>query len=150
MNQPTEGYIPFKGYKTFYKVFGTAKSKQTPLLVLHGGPGSAHNYLLGLAALTEDNRQVVFYDQLGCGKSDIPKDWDRIGRLPEITLPTLITSGQYDELTPWQAAITRNQIPHSRLNIITNGSHLAHIEQEPYYLQIVRDFLADAESKPES
>jgi pimeloyl-ACP methyl ester carboxylesterase len=44
------------------------------LLVLHGGPGSAHDALEGLAALAEQGRLVVFYDQLGSGESDRPDD----------------------------------------------------------------------------
>ena len=44
-----------------------------PLVVLHGGPGSGHDALLPLAALS-DQRPVVFYDQLGCGRSDAPED----------------------------------------------------------------------------
>jgi proline iminopeptidase len=39
-----------------------------PLLCLHGGPGMPHDYLEPLAALSEE-RPVVFYDQLGCGRS---------------------------------------------------------------------------------
>jgi len=46
---------------------------KTPILLLHGGPGGAHNYLLPLKALA-DERPVVFYDQLGCGRSDAPED----------------------------------------------------------------------------
>jgi proline-specific peptidase len=42
-----------------------------PLLLLHGGPGAGHDYLEPLQALG-DERPVIFYDQLGCGKSDIP------------------------------------------------------------------------------
>jgi proline iminopeptidase len=45
----------------------------TPLLLLHGGPGAAHYYLLPLGALA-DERPVIYYDQLGCGKSDCPQD----------------------------------------------------------------------------
>lgn len=45
----------------------------TPLLVLHGGPGMASDYLEPLAALAKE-RPVVFYDQLGCGRSDRPRD----------------------------------------------------------------------------
>jgi len=44
-----------------------------PLLCLHGGPGSTHNYLDPLEDLG-DRRQVIFYDQLGCGRSDKPDD----------------------------------------------------------------------------
>ncbi len=50
---------------------GTGKG--TPLLVLHGGPGVPSYYLNPLAALGDD-RPVVFYDQLGCGRSDQPAD----------------------------------------------------------------------------
>ncbi|MBL8324294.1 MAG: proline iminopeptidase-family hydrolase [Rubrivivax sp.] len=42
-----------------------------PLLLLHGGPGAGHDYLEPLQALGSA-RRVVFYDQLGCGKSDRP------------------------------------------------------------------------------
>ena len=44
-----------------------------PILLLHGGPGMGHNYLLRLAALA-DERPVIFYDQLGCGLADSPAD----------------------------------------------------------------------------
>lgn len=286
---PKEGFIPFKGYKTYYKAYGGINSTKSPLLVLHGGPGSCHNYLLGLAELADDDRQVIFYDQLGGGLSDHSDDeslwtiqlfldeliavrehlglkkvhilghswggmlaidyllahpkgicsavlassmismplfqaeaeklkqafdpkvyrtlrvhetagttdsdeyqsaydtyrknhlfrskhfpneletpkgfqndiaykkmwgaseawangtmqnWDRTDRLNEIDVPTLITSGQYDELTPHQAAITRDAIPNSQLEIFTNGSHLVHIEQSAEYITCISAFLA--------
>ena len=48
-----------------------------PLLALHGGPGSTHNYFRPLERLA-DERPVVLYDQIGCGNSDRPRDveWD--------------------------------------------------------------------------
>jgi proline-specific peptidase len=45
----------------------------TPLLALHGGPGSTHNYFGPLEDLA-GQRPVVLYDQIGCGKSDRPED----------------------------------------------------------------------------
>ena len=68
---PGEGYIPVTGGKVWYRIVGTGKG--TPLLVLHGGPGVPSYYLNPLAALGDD-RPVVFYDQLGCGRSDQPAD----------------------------------------------------------------------------
>lgn len=72
----TEGTVPFRGYRTWYQVVGELPPRggTAPLLVLHGGPGLPHDYLGGLAELAERGRTVVFYDQLGCGRSDHPDD----------------------------------------------------------------------------
>lgn len=67
------GTADVPGGKVWWLRASTAGSKKTPLLTLHGGPGSGHNYLLPLKALA-DERPVVFYDQLGCGKADAPAD----------------------------------------------------------------------------
>ncbi|MCA0453771.1 MAG: proline iminopeptidase-family hydrolase [Chloroflexi bacterium] len=81
MTQPTtEGYIPFKGYKTWYKIVGEKEEPgKLPLLLLHGGPGACHDYLWSLAAMADTGRRVIFYDQIGCGLSQIgeskPEMW---------------------------------------------------------------------------
>lgn len=72
--QTTEGTIDFvvagETYKTWYKVVGDLKGPQRPLVVLHGGPGAAHFYLLSLADLASARGiPVIFYDQLGVGSS---------------------------------------------------------------------------------
>jgi proline iminopeptidase len=66
-----EGFVDVPGGKVWYRVVGSGNA--TPLLVLHGGPGIPSQYLNRLSALA-DERPVVFYDQLGCGKSDKPTD----------------------------------------------------------------------------
>jgi proline-specific peptidase len=294
MTEIKEGFLPYKGYKTYYKTVGVTAPGKFPLLVLHGGPGSCHNYMLPLAGLAETGRQIIFYDQLGCGKSDQPEDdslwvvktfldelkavrehlglkeihllgqswggmlaieylltkpkgiqsavlasamismplyqaeveilkkdlppevyktlraheaagttdsqayakayevygkhhlfrgetfpkefesptnskdspayhkmwgaseayadgdlkaWDKIGRLHEITVPTLITSGQYDELTPRQALVTHAEIPGSEIEILTAGSHCAHIEHPDEYNARVAEFLDKVEKR---
>jgi proline iminopeptidase len=45
-----------------------------PVLLLHGGPGAASYYMEPLAERLASRRGVVFYDQLGCGRSDQPDD----------------------------------------------------------------------------
>ncbi len=68
-----EGFIPFRGYRTWYRVVGAGETKvKVPLLCLHGGPGMSHDYLETLEAIALTGRQVIFYDQLGCGNSDHP------------------------------------------------------------------------------
>jgi proline-specific peptidase len=53
---------------------GGAAAESTPLLILHGGPGVPHDYLENLEALASRQQRVIFYDQLGCGRSDQPDD----------------------------------------------------------------------------
>jgi proline iminopeptidase len=66
-----EGRASVPGGKIYWRKFGSGG--KTPLLLLHGGPGASHNYLLSLKALA-DERPVIFYDQLGTGKADAPTD----------------------------------------------------------------------------
>lgn len=66
-----EGMVSVPGGNVWYRIIGSGPG--IPLLLLHGGPGAGHDYLEPLAALC-DERPVVFYDQLGCGRSDIPDD----------------------------------------------------------------------------
>lgn len=70
-----EGRLPFHGFTDWYKVVGgPAEPGKFPVLVLHGGPGAAHDYLEPIGALAATGRPVIFYDQLGCGLSDRPHD----------------------------------------------------------------------------
>ena len=64
-----EGYIPYLGYQTYYRIVGESRGGKKPLLLLHGGPGSTHNYFEVLDRLAEEGREVISYDQLGCGNS---------------------------------------------------------------------------------
>lgn len=67
-----EGFIEVTGGKVWYQIHDIG-TKKTPVIILHGGPGSSHFAMQGLRLLAED-RPVIFYDQLGCGKSDRPTD----------------------------------------------------------------------------
>ena len=67
-----EGTIVVPGGEVWYQTVGD-RADGIPLLCLHGGPGMAHDYINTLADLA-DERMVVFYDQLGCGRSERPED----------------------------------------------------------------------------
>lgn len=65
-----EAYLPFRDYRTWYRVTGSLDSGKLPLVVAHGGPGCTHDYVdsfKDIAAL--DGRPVIHYDQLGNGNS---------------------------------------------------------------------------------
>src|SRR4051812_7310282 len=66
-----DGYVPVTGGRVWYRVL--AGGTGLPMVTVHGGPGGVHDYLEPLAALA-DERPVVFYDQLGAGKSDALQD----------------------------------------------------------------------------
>jgi proline iminopeptidase len=69
---PTREYVvSVPGGNVWCGVFGSGDA--IPLLVVHGGPGFPHDYLLPLAGMAGE-RPVVFYDQLGAGRSDRPDD----------------------------------------------------------------------------
>jgi proline-specific peptidase len=68
-----EGYLQLAVGQIFYRAVGGEHTEATPLLCLHGGPGFTHYYLEALESLA-DRRRVIFYDQLGCGRSDRPGD----------------------------------------------------------------------------
>ena len=84
-----EGMIPYLSYRTYYRIAGDPGSRKTPLLLLHGGPGSTHNYFEVLDRLAEeDGRQIISYDQLGCGNSFLdghPELWTMETWLGELT-----------------------------------------------------------------
>jgi proline-specific peptidase len=71
-----EGTVSFKiqhidtPCHTYYKIIGDLSSNSPRLVVLHGGPGTGHEYLLPFECLWQQfGIPVVFYDQIGCAAS---------------------------------------------------------------------------------
>jgi len=288
--KPGEGFLPVPGGKIWYRVVGSGV--KTPLLLLHGGPGAPSSYLNSLAALSDD-RPVVFYDQLGAGRSDpltdttlmtierhireldslrsalglreihllghswgsmlamdylltkpagvrsvvfgssvmsagrwqrdadslkrfLPdsfevaiakheaagttdspeyqaattayyqrfvylkplapaegdsarfggevyrymwgpsefratgtlKNYERVDRLKELSLPILFTAGEFDEGTPWAHADYQRMAPGSKLEIVKGAAHLTMLDQPAAYVAVIRRFLAEVEARP--
>ncbi|MGA9838886.1 MAG: proline iminopeptidase-family hydrolase [Thermoplasmata archaeon] len=67
-----EGFIDVMGFKLFYRSYG--EPRKGTVLCVRGGAGGTHVFDLALADLAQFGYRVVFYDQLGCGLSDRPKD----------------------------------------------------------------------------
>ncbi|WP_231514424.1 proline iminopeptidase-family hydrolase [Mycobacterium sp. URHB0044] len=74
--------VPFRDSDTWVQITTprTPRFGALPLFVLHGGPGMAHDYVRNIAELADETgREVIHYDQIGCGHSthfpDAPADF---------------------------------------------------------------------------
>lgn len=75
------------------------------------------------------------------------KDFDVTDQLNKITIPTLITVGRYDEVTPRVAKVIHKGIKGSKLVILKNSSHMCMWEEKDTYLKIVEDFIKEISTK---
>ncbi len=94
---------------------------------------------------------LSFYQTM-LGPSDIHiigrlKDWDITSRLGSISIPCLLTSGQYDEFTPTQAAVVRDGIPNCTSVLFEKSAHMAHAEETERYLSVLNNFLTLVEKQ---
>ena len=106
--------------------------------------------LLRSIANLEGNGGVVYEMMFGPNEFTATgnlKDWDRTNRLSEISVPTLITVGRYDETTPACAETMVQGIPNAKMHIFEQSSHSAHVEETEAYLQVLSDFLAGVEKE---
>ena len=62
---PREGSVPVEGATLYYRDTGQGQ----PIIVLHGGPGFDHNYLLPDLDRLADVFRLIYYDQRGRGQS---------------------------------------------------------------------------------
>jgi L-proline amide hydrolase len=70
------------------------------------------------------------------------KDWDITGRLHQISVPTLLVSGAYDEATPLIVGTIHDRIPGSEWALFDNSSHMPHVEEPTRYRDVVHEFLS--------
>ena len=65
-----DGYVDTPGAIIYYMTIGTG----APLVLLHGGPGSTHEYFLPYLLPLARNHQLVLVDERGCGRSQRLED----------------------------------------------------------------------------
>lgn len=70
----SEGFSPYKGYQTWYRISGDLQTCKMPLVVAHGGPGCTHDYVDSFKDIANTGRPVIHYDQIGNGKSTHLRD----------------------------------------------------------------------------
>ena len=92
----------------------------------------------------------VYYTMNGPSEfhvTGILKNWDRTDRLADIRVPTLITSGRYDESTPLINELLHKGIADSEWIIFEQSSHMAHIEEPDVYLPTIESFIERIETQ---
>jgi L-proline amide hydrolase len=70
------------------------------------------------------------------------KDWQSKDRLGEIDVPTLLVSGRHDEATPALQETLREGIRGAEWVCFEESSHMPHVEEREFYMQVVGDWLA--------
>ena len=75
MSRAVSEFVDISGVRLFTRRIGTGPA----VVVLHGGPGAHHDYLLPQYDLLARGRMLVYYDQRGGGQSpvgrDVPVGW---------------------------------------------------------------------------
>lgn len=66
----TESFLAANGVRLFTRRIGSGAL----VVVLHGGPGAHHDYLLPQYDRLAGNRALQYYDQRGGGRSPVPRD----------------------------------------------------------------------------
>jgi L-proline amide hydrolase len=69
------------------------------------------------------------------------KHWDIRPQLKEITTPTLLVSGEYDEATPAMVKEIHGLIPGSTWELFAESSHSPHVEEPAKFKRVVSEFL---------
>ena len=73
------------------------------------------------------------------------KDWDRWADLHRITVPTLLSVGRHDSMRPEDIEEMGRRIPHSRVSVCEDGSHLSMWDDPQTYFAALKEFLKDVE-----
>ena len=57
----TTGTVDFDGHHTWYRITGTLDpdAERAPVVILHGGPGTAYNYCLAMTRSTRTRRSTT-------------------------------------------------------------------------------------------
>ena len=92
----------------------------------------------------------VYRHMWGAGEftaTGLLRDYDRTGRLGELTLPVLFLAGRHDEAVPATVADFQKQIPGAQMKVLEHSAHATYRTETAEYVKIVREFLEEAERK---
>lgn len=70
------------------------------------------------------------------------RGWNVTDRLGDIDCPTLVITGEYDEISPELAREMAEAIPDARLEVFDSASHLPLWEEREAHAEVLREFLS--------
>lgn len=102
------------------------------------------------AKLSVDGRKPVYLTMNGPTEFDVIgrlRTWDRTADLNRITVPTLITCGRHDELTPARSRTILDGVGDGRMEIFEASAHVAHLEEESRYVDVLEGLLDEVDAR---
>jgi proline iminopeptidase len=75
------------------------------------------------------------------------RDYDRIYRLAEISIPTLFLVGEFDEARPETMLEFQARVPGSVVKVIPDAAHMVNVDQSAAFNKAVDEFLAAVEAR---
>src|SRR6266550_1993961 len=143
----TETTVELNGVRLYTRRVGHGP----PVVVLHGGPGAHHDYLLPqYDHLAEGGRTLLYYDQRGGGRSPVPRDvpvgwrehvvdlealrghWepDRLARLALVSSAPVTAAWRDEFERRFAARMAQPWIARSRADLVASG--LSRTDPEKY------------------
>jgi pimeloyl-ACP methyl ester carboxylesterase len=74
-------------------------------------------------------------------------EWDVLGRLSEIEIPTLFLAGRYDEIFPEHVRAAHEQVAGSEFMLFSDSAHLPFEEEREKCIAALNDFLERCEAR---
>lgn len=71
------------------------------------------------------------------------KEWSVLGQLHTIRVPALVLTGEHDALTPDESLLIAERLPHARMHLFRNASHVPFWETPGDYRSVLEPFLAE-------
>jgi len=142
--------IEVPGGKIYYEI-SNPNAEGIPLLLIHGGPGGTYSDPDYVAATDSFYAEYLFNQP----RKDVPEcrgvsgnadryntmwgpteltatgtllDYDRSDRLSELTLPTLLTTGGFDEARPETMVRFADMMPNASVEIVPDAGHMALVD----------------------
>jgi len=73
------------------------------------------------------------------------KNYERSDKLPEVKVPTLFITGEFDEATPSTVRYFQDLVPNSQLEVISNAAHITMHDNPEENNRVISEFLAELE-----